>query len=840
MKNRIFQIILIMVFISGCQATGITKVSTPSPTAALPLPTVPTTTSSAATPETTQGQSLPPITIDWTKPFGGMLDTGDSLTLGTWVPQPYTGKNISLPFSLEQMANVHVLDGLTDAQKTFLAQNGFVVIHSQETQFGDIRVETAKQNGQPYYLTTDAAFHALHLLFDDMLKAMEREYFRPQMIAITQATMQEVRTDLLRVQGTSIEAETQQALAYLSVALKLFDPTAGIDPTVADPVSQQIDQIMAAGGRSQSVIFPDFEDDYGAYKPVGHYAGDPDLEAYFRGMTWFGRMHFRLQDSENPDFVPSRLPLIITLALRRAQMENQPASDVWASMHETLTFVIGPSDDAGPLEYAALMDQVYGNNPAIQDLADDDRWRDFLSRSNQLPVPQVNSLFVSSTIDLAPEKGWRFMGQRFTLDGLIFQNVIFDRVQAQSDGTRRELPSGLDVMTAFGSSPAFTELEKQGVTRFPNYSDQMTKMQQAVLVQPEAQWLGRFYDGWLYSFLPLVQPKDASYPSYMRTLAWGYKDLNAALGSWSELKHDTILYTKMPEMAGGGGPPMSGPAPSYVEPNPVVFYRMAYMAQMLSCGLQDRLLHQPCSSNYFGAPQGASSYISSMFALGGRFQTLGDIAAKELAGQSLSEDDNYAITDCLEMIECVNLVTDYNRPQSEMPKVPIIAAVSGADNSVLEVGVGNVDRIYVAVPLEGEWQVAQGGVFSYYEFAQPRDQRLTDDEWRVKLAGGEVALPAWAANFVLGGGQPKEWLAFRKGDVYIITDAGNDLNVRDSASLKGVVVTKLKAGEYVEIIAGPVVADGYTWWNIKWLNYSNEPTGWAVENQQWYARSYLP
>ena len=59
-----------------------------------------------------------------------------------------------------------MLAGLSAEQKTFLAQNGFVVMHSQEAQFGDIRSETGDVNGQPYYLTTDAAFHALHLTFD--------------------------------------------------------------------------------------------------------------------------------------------------------------------------------------------------------------------------------------------------------------------------------------------------------------------------------------------------------------------------------------------------------------------------------------------------------------------------------------------------------------------------------------------------------------------------------------------------------------------------------------------------------------------------------------------------
>ena len=857
MKTRWCLVVTLLVATMGCQTITVTLTPSPSPTQSLPTlfltqPAVPTTSpklpsppaevTDTAVPRPTAavGQPLATLTIDWAKPFAGPLDTGDALTLTTWTPQPYAGRNLALPLDLSQVANGHVLDGLTSEQKTFLARNGFVAIHSQEEQFGDIRVETASQTGQPYYLTTDAAFHALHLLFDDMLKSVERQYFRPQMIALTQATLGEVQVNLPKVKGTSLEADAQKSLAYLSVALRLLDPTASVDPSVSDVVAKQVAQIMAANGKAQSALFPDFEDDYGAYKPVGHYAGDPALEAYFRGMTWYGHVHFRLQDPETPGFVPTRLPLILTLALRRAQVDGQPAATVWASLHETLTFVVGPSDDAGPLEYAALMDQVYGNAPTLQDLADDGRWQTFLSKSRQLPAPQINSLFVQSTVNLAATTGWRFMGQRFTLDGNIFQNVIFDRVKAKPDGTRRELPSGLDVMAAFGSSPALAELQKAGVTSFPNYSDQMTQMQQAVKARSEMQWLGRFYDGWLYAFFPAIQPKVTAYPAYMRTSAWSYKDLNAALGSWAELKHDTILYTKMPERAGGGGPPMSGPAPSVVEPNPQVFYRLAYIARMLSCGLQERIAHQPCTGGNNASAEDISGYLGGLMQLGNAFNTLGDAATAELAGQSLTEDEESVITSCLGMIECLNLSTDYNRPQGVMPKVPVVAAVSGAIDNVLEVGVGNVDRIYVVVPLEGNWQVAQGGVFSYYEFTQPRTWRLTDDEWRQKLASG-ADLPAWASNFVLPGGKPTEWLAFRSGDVYIITAAGDKLNVRAQPSLQGAVVTQLKAGDYVEISDGPVVADGHTWWKFKVYDFTdNPPVGWAVENHDWYNRSYLP
>ena len=825
-------VLIMLVFsILACQFLS---TPTPGPT---PHPTPPreTTPDEQEPPEA----GLPPFEVDLTEPFAEDLPGYVPLTLGNWEAKPYAGTDYSLPLDLGQVGNAAVLDGLTGEQRAFLEQNGFVAIHSQETQFGDIRVETARRSGQPYYLTTDAAFHALHLLFDELLKTLERQYFRPEMMAITTATLEETQAMGDELKGTGLEAEADQAAAYLAVALTLFDPQAQVDVAQADLVARQVEQIMAADGRAKSALFPEFEDDYGAYKPVGHYAGDPELEAYFRGMTWFGRMHFLLENPEVPDFAPSRVPLIVTLALRRALIHRQPASDRWLDMHRTLDFVIGPSDDAGPPEYAALMDVVYGPNPATTDLADEKLWGAFLDRSEELPAPQVNSLFVDSTVDLSAGKGWRFMGQRFTLDDLIFQNMIFDRVKERPDGTRREFPSGLDVMAAFGSGPALRTLEDLGETDYPNYSAQMTLMQQAVAAQPEAQWFGRFYDAWLYSFFPVLEEKGEAYPAYMQTGAWAYKDLNATLGSWAELKHDTILYTKMPEGAGGGGPPMSGPAPSYVEPNPLAFYRMAYMSRSLSLGLTRRLMGLETVGSGSSRDPTVETYVSELGNLAIRFYNLGDIAAKELAGEALTEEETDTITDCLGMIECMNQESAYRKPYSEMPKPPVIAAVSGAQNEVLEVGIGWIDRLYVAVPLEGGMQVAQGGIFSYYEFRQPRSQRLTDEEWRDRLSrSGAPALPAWADNFVLPDGKPTEHLAFRVGDFYVITNAGDELNVRAEPSLQSDVQQVLQVGEYVEILDGPVTADGYTWWQLG--DWSGNPLGWAVEDQEWYERSFLP
>ena len=55
------------------------------------------------------------------------------------------------------------------------------------------------------------------------------------------------------------------------------------------------------------------------------------------------------------------------------------------------------------------------------------------------------------------------------------------------------------------------------------------------------------------------------------------------------------------------------------------------------------------------------------------------------------------------------------------------------NGSVLEIGTGRIDNIYVLVNVGGSIRIAQGCVFSFYEFSQPIDERLTDEEWRVML-----------------------------------------------------------------------------------------------------------
>ena len=67
---------------------------------------------------------------------------------------------------------------------------------------------------------------------------------------------------------------------------------------------------------------------------------------------------------------------------------------------------------------------------------------------------------------------------------------------------------------------------------------------------------------------------------------------------------------------------------------------------------------------------------------------------------------------------------------------------------------------------------------------------------------------------------------FKPGSMYQITTAGNGLNLRATPSLSGTVLKKLKTGDSVSILEGPVQADKYVWWKMR---TADDVEGWAVD-----------
>jgi hypothetical protein len=72
---------------------------------------------------------------------------------------------------------------------------------------------------------------------------------------------------------------------------------------------------------------------------------------------------------------------------------------------------------------------------------------------------------------------------------------------------------------------------------------------------------------------------------------------------------------------------------------------------------------------------------------------------------------------------------------------------------------------------------------------------------------------------------------FARDSVYQITALGDNLNLRELPTTQGKVLTKLRHGDEITILDGPVVANGYTWWKIK---TNGDVEGWIVDIPDWY------
>ena len=550
------------------------------------------------------------------------------------------------------------------------------------------------------------------------------------------------------LKGTSLEEPARRNVAYFGVAAQLLGLPDPVPGEATDLVNAETALINAAAGPQISPIWdrPDLPpdqkliEDYSQYIPRGHYTQSDALKKYFRTMMWYGRLTFRLRDS-----FETRRALLMTQTLRNAAAaDGTPALKLWQNIYEPTTFIVGKADDLSFFEYGALMDAVFGPNADPKSFADDTKFAAFMQGTETLPPPQVNSMWVWIQEDpQQATKGFRFMGQRFTLDSYVFGQVIWRNVG--TDATPRGLPKGLDFFAAQGSTEAYNILKGMGDTQYANYDTQLSKVRKQISALQTDSWTQNLYWSWLYSLQPLIAPKDARYPVFMQTQAWTRKDLQTALGSWTELKHDTILYAKqvMAEMGGGGGDQQ--PPHSYVEPDPEAYSRLLALATMTRDGLQQRSLLSDVTAGNL------NNLISEL-------QFLQRISESELNGTQISDDDYwhmYYWGGTLEQftLAAADTTGDNSRDLSDQKAALIADVASGpapdGTLSALEEAIGQPATIYVVLPGQPT-RVATGAVYSYYEFPVAVSGRMTDEQWQAMVAAGtNPPAPDWTKLFIV-------------------------------------------------------------------------------------------
>jgi len=556
-----------------------------------------------------------------------------------------------------------------------------------------------------------------------------------------------------------------------------------LPPHVRHWVDQALDAMAKHEGFAATPIF-EYDEDFSQYVPRGHYTRGYDLKRYFRAMMWFGRMSFLLKGGDphgpgHPYLVSAEeahrqtmAACMLTRALRDLYIDDVRAAAVWERIYHVTSFFVGLADDLSYTEYDRAFTQVLGPNYTAADLEDDTNYFNVKLALARLRSPAIYSgtgaqvtpdalsgAHAPEELDrvLAKTHGFRLMGQRFVPDSYVMGKLIYPNVGNYRGerpagkvltavetpwGTVRGFPRGLDVMYLLGSQRAAQILTETEDNAYRGYDRAFADLKKefAQIVEPGG-WNINLYWSWLYALKGMLAPYPRGYQTYMTGTAWQDKQLNAALGSWSQLRHDTILYVKQSYTAHKLAAPRLGRRrpedfPGYVEPVPTLYARLLALCRLTEKTLTaQRLLDKATGRRLANTDELLARLLH--------------IAEKELANQPLNKDDENWIKHFDGALK--NACAGH---KADAMKTTLIADVHTDQNSrqVLQEGTGRIRLIVVANRLpDGNIGLAVGPVFSYYEFRHPMQDRLTDERWREMLYKSDDQLeanrPAFAQTY---------------------------------------------------------------------------------------------
>ena len=638
--------------------------------------------------------------------------------------------------NVEGYADLKSFFGITSEQEKLLSENGFVVLRVNRFEtLGDV-YECLIDDSLPLLVTTDAVLHAYHVLFDETLKRAEMNELIDVMNNTVRTLLMEAGTEVQTYAGTPLEQSAKLNFLYLEVAYALINSE--YSPT-APETSQELTLITAHEGFDFSPIFG-YVEDYSQYVPRGHYTENERLKAYFKTMMWLGRMQFALMPNEYIDInqvrVQTEAAVLLTWMIQKTDIQND-----WKRVYEVTKFFVGASDDLTFEDYQSVLDALSINDP--KQLYDNSTIDEIIASVLPINKSKILGTYAWTYASLPQEHelqrilnqtaGLRFMGQRFIPDSYMFQQLVYPQVGTSANA--RLFPKSLDVPAVLGSELA-EEILNETEAQYMNYTVQLNRLKSEFKTLDVMNWTKNLYWSWLYTLNTTLETVNSNYPTFMTTDAWGREKLQTFTGSWTELRHDTILYAKQSYTPLYGVGPFNPPTPdyntAYVEPYPQTHLRLASLLNMTLNGLNGfQLLSEDIEE--------------SLSSFRGILKLFYDSSILELEGKELPQETQIAIREAAkEFAAILGVATEKTQ------KATIVADVhtDANTNSVLEEALGKFNILIVVYSdSEGKLYASAGPAYNYFEFIQPMSQRLTDEEWVELLANNPPEPPEWTEKF---------------------------------------------------------------------------------------------
>ena len=646
--------------------------------------------------------------------------------------------------NMDNLINPFQLKEFDSKLYNMLGKNGFAIVPAEHNQLFHV-YEKNDYADFPSFVTTDLYLQLFHLYFDCVLRDVEEKHLDSLMIVFSSQMEAEMKT-LTSSQDAEVKAAAEFGQAWFAVASWLFShdkapasaATLNVPEAYKKMVMEEITKaIDAENGYSDMLEYfpPEEMFGYSLFRPRGHYTRSKVCSRYFRGMMWLQTAHFGTNK-------PSKMKQIALIA---NVINQQPKlSAIYNKVSEPITYLMGTPDNVTIIQVANRIKEM--GLPIEQLLSSRKEMANLTKDIEEIAKRQMR-------IELKKTRGSKYvvdiMPQRYQPDA----EALITTTDQDSPVSLRPRPKGLDWMAVMGLPGAERILidELKETQRWAGFPKALTTARKKAATTP---WDACVANQWMYTLQSLGDTAQ-SLPYFMQSPQWQKKNLNTALASWAELKHDAILYAKQPMLAecgdGGPEPPV---VKGYVEPN-VKFWEkaIALVTRM------DKVL-----TTYGLQTEKAKAVYERIKEMA---EFCRDISKKELNGGKITDEEYNQIEIIGSTVENISLelVSEDNQMLqgwsdvvSTDKKVAVVADVftAGGENvaiddmCVLYEGVGPAYEIYVVVEIDGSLYLTRGSVFSYREFTRlMSDPRMTDEEWQQELKKSPTGgTPSWMKEII--------------------------------------------------------------------------------------------
>ena len=486
------------------------------------------------------------------------------------------------------------------------------------------------------------------------------------------------------------------------------------------------------------IVINNISQDYTQFTPRSHYTDNAELKTYFMAMKWLMREKFYFGDDK-----------LTNAALVMVSNITDEETKKLAELSEKIKKLIGGDDDLTLDSLTAWMKENNFTSPeSILNITEEQKSELFKLVPQKI---QSTAYSTESTMEIASDDakdmtaGFVFFGEKFTLDSYIFDLMTAGSAEKEyaympNKQTALIVPDILENNSDAAQMVDLwmnTRIVKDDVLEwweFTQYSSYNKAKQEAIEKLKKEIWnsttMETVYHKWIDMIGYLVNEAEENAPYFKLDPVYRLKNLVTYMGSYTDLKHDTLLYVKQAyaEMWWGG----DGDCSIEVDP-PLLPVPKWYIEADIDVINKLIELNNETKSDF----SELDDYILNNFVEFDTFlNKMKGILEQQMANKVISDEDFEYMRTAFDKLSQITFPVGDAVTQKEMRAALIADIFTSEGWNPLYEAVGRPALMLVMIDDANGKRIARGPVFTHYEFYDSDDvvnangSRLNDIQWQ--------------------------------------------------------------------------------------------------------------